>query len=72
MMPDMNGQLLYQKLLEIKPELKAVFMSGYTDNILKEKVLIEKHTRFIHKPFSIRMLTDKIRETLDEYSEDVR
>jgi PAS domain S-box-containing protein len=64
-MPRMSGRDLLNRLQDQKPGLKAVFMSGYTDNAIVHHGVLEKHTHFIQKPFSPSTLLQKVREALD-------
>ncbi len=64
-MPDMNGKELYNKLKEKYANLKVVFMSGYTDDIITDHGVLDEGVQFIQKPFSMHSLTHKIREALD-------
>lgn len=65
-MPQMSGKELADRLIQIQPEVKVLFMSGYTaDTILRHDVLTPA-TQFIGKPFTARELTHKVREVLDE------
>jgi len=64
-MPELNGRELYQRLKKIFPELKALFMSGYSEAIVSEEGILEKNLKFISKPFDINLLIQKIFETLN-------
>jgi len=64
-MPDMNGPELVQKLLQQKPTLKVIYMSGYTDDAIAEHGVLTQDTHFVAKPFASETLLRKIRETLD-------
>jgi DNA-binding NtrC family response regulator len=64
-MPEMNGQELHNKMLEINPNIKCLFMSGYTDDLISKKTLAEKNVYFVQKPISAKNLASKIREILD-------
>jgi CheY-like chemotaxis protein len=59
-MPEMNGRELSIKLLSLYPQLKTLFMSGYTMDMTALKGVSENETNFIRKPFRIRELTEKI------------
>ena len=61
-MPEMNGGDLAKKLCALHPELKCLFMSGYTGSVIALQGLLEEHINFIQKPFSIRALAAKVRE----------
>ena len=64
-MPNMNGRVLYEKLAELKSELKVLFISGYTEDVIAHHGVLGKDTHFLQKPFSPTELTRKIREMLD-------
>jgi len=65
-MPAMNGRELYETLRGMKPELKVLFMSGYTENVIAQHGVLDPGTPFIQKPFTIESLACKVREVLDE------
>jgi len=65
-MPEMNGRDLATQLLAIRPDLKCLFMSGYTADVIARHGVLDEGIHFIHKPFSIRDLESKIREALEE------
>jgi signal transduction histidine kinase len=64
-MPEMNGKDLYLKAVEINPDIRVLYMSGYTDDVIAHRGVLEAGVNFIQKPFSVRGLTTKIREVLD-------
>ena len=64
-MPEMTGPELAAKVLEFRPKLKVIFVSGYTDGRLAINGSLTPEAVLVHKPFSIRTLTAKIRELLD-------
>ncbi len=64
-MPGMNGQELSNCLLKILPELKCIYMSGYTDDVITEKGILKPHLHFIHKPLIPSYVANKIRNILD-------
>ena len=61
-MPEMNGRVLAEKLLALRPQLKRLFMSGYTADIIAHRGVIDKGVHFIQKPFTMKGLTTKLRE----------
>lgn len=65
-MPDMNGKTLYRQISKSYPQIKVLYMSGYTDNVIVHRGVVDAGVNFIQKPFSIRTLTTKIRGILDE------
>ncbi len=62
-MPEMRGPQLAAVLRERRPALKVLFMSGYIQDAAERTDLAEQ--RFLHKPFSLRQLTDTVRDLLD-------
>ncbi len=55
-MPGMNGRELYEKVAQERPGLKVLYMSGYTDNIIAHRRVLDKGIQFIQKPFSTKDL----------------
>ena len=64
-MPEMNGRDLARNLLSINPQLKCLFMSGYTADVIAPHGVLEEGVYFIQKPFSLQLLAAKVREVLD-------
>jgi len=67
-MPEMNGRNLAARCQAVRPEMKCLFMSGYTSNVIVHQGVLDRGVHFIQKPFSIKDLAVKVRETLDERS----
>jgi hypothetical protein len=65
MMPGMNGVELSYKAVEMKPNLRVLFVSGYTDESLLEAGQFPTGTAFLQKPFTLGSLLGKVREVLD-------
>jgi CheY-like chemotaxis protein len=65
-MPGMNGRELADGFLARRPELKVLFISGYTDDIIAHHGVLEEGISFLAKPFSIYDLACKVRKILDE------
>ncbi len=64
-MPGMNGVDLADQLRLKRPEMKVLFMSGYTDNPIIHHEILKGGRPYIQKPFTINTLTQKVREVLD-------
>ena len=64
-MPGMTGRDLVQNLNSLYPELKCLFMSGYTGDVIAHHGVLDEGVHFIQKPFSRRELAAKAREVLD-------
>jgi two-component system, cell cycle sensor histidine kinase and response regulator CckA len=63
-MPEMNGRDLAKKLLSIYPDIRRLFMSGYTANVIAHRGVLDEGVHFIQKPFSMKDLGEKLREPL--------
>lgn len=57
-MPEMNGAELARKIAGIYPEIKVIFMSGYSANIISPHGVLEKGTFFLQKPFIVEQLAE--------------
>jgi len=64
-MPRMGGPNLAKELAAIRPETQVLFVSGYAENTVLRHGAIDVVTRFLQKPFSLKILARKIREVLD-------
>jgi CheY-like chemotaxis protein len=64
-MPDMNGGEVYDRLKEIAPGIKVLLSSGYSIDGQATEILERGCDGFIQKPFTIKQLSQKIREILD-------
>jgi two-component system cell cycle sensor histidine kinase/response regulator CckA len=67
-MPGMSGREMAEQLRSLRPETKALYMSGYTDEALGDQGAITRGTHLLQKPFSSDALLRKVREVLDEPS----
>ena len=65
-MPEMNGRNLAKNILSFYPNLKRLFMSGYTANVIAHHGVLDEGVNFIQKPFSRENLGTKVRELLDQ------
>lgn len=65
-LPGMNGKDLSAKVLEDYPNMKVLFMSGYTDEVIAHHGVLEEDVAFIQKPFGGQALAIKLREILDK------
>jgi two-component system, cell cycle sensor histidine kinase and response regulator CckA len=63
--PDTNGVALAQSLRALKPTLKVLYMSGYTDDTIQRLGVLEEGVAFIRKPFNPSALAEKVRDVLD-------
>ena len=63
-MPGMNGRDLARELQTIYPDLKCLFMSGYTADVIAHHGVLDSGVHFLQKPFSMQSLAAKVREAL--------
>ncbi|HEX8818192.1 MAG TPA: PAS domain S-box protein [Terriglobales bacterium] len=64
-MPKMSGPELAQTLTRARPEMKVLFMSGYTDDLIAHHGMLDSGTMLIEKPFDINSLLTKVRQALE-------
>jgi hypothetical protein len=64
-MPGKNGRDLEKNIVSLCPEIRSLFMSGYTSNIVAHQGVLDEGVNFIQKPFSIQALAAKVREALE-------
>jgi len=64
-MPEMNGHDLAAALRALHPGLRCLFMSGYTADIIANQGVLREGVSLVEKPFSARLLADRIRRTLE-------
>jgi CheY-like chemotaxis protein len=64
-MPGMNGRELAQRILELRPQTKVLYMSGYTENVIGRNGTLDAGIRLLQKPFTLRDLKTIVREVLD-------
>jgi two-component system, cell cycle sensor histidine kinase and response regulator CckA len=64
-MPKMSGRELADQLRQPRPDLKVLFVSGYTDSAIVNHGILEPGTVFLQKPFSPEQLTSKVRDILE-------
>ena len=68
-MPEMNGEELASRILQIQPGIKVLFTSGYTEDVISPYGVLDEGIHFIGKPYKPQQLAEKIRELLDGSSE---
>ena len=66
-MPGMNGKQLHQRIQELKPGIRCIYMSGYTADVIAHHGVLDDHLHFLQKPFTVEALARKVREALDNH-----
>jgi PAS domain S-box-containing protein len=64
-MPKVSGRELAEQLSQHRPDMRVLYMSGYTDNAILANGVLEKEVAFIQKPFTPAALTEKVRDVLE-------
>jgi CheY-like chemotaxis protein len=64
-MPEMNGKELKENVQRLYPQIKTLYMSGYTADIVAHRGVLDEGIQFLQKPFSPKALAQKIRTLLD-------
>jgi len=70
-LPDQNGKDLAQDLREICPDLKAILVSGYPENVITREASVEDGLLYLPKPFSADSLVQKVRLALAQDATDI-
>ena len=63
-MPGMNGREMAQRIKAIRPDMKVLFMSGYTADIVAQRGIVDEGMHYIQKPLEMRKLNERIRQVL--------
>jgi two-component system, cell cycle sensor histidine kinase and response regulator CckA len=63
-MPKMSGREFADRLLEIRPNIKLLFVSGYADDVVLQAGISRLGTPFLQKPYTLRQLAGKIQDVL--------
>jgi two-component system, cell cycle sensor histidine kinase and response regulator CckA len=64
-LPKMGGRVLAEHVVAMRPNIRVLFASGYTEDVILHHRLLKRGIALLHKPFSSDSLVGKVRETLD-------
>ncbi|MGM0628658.1 MAG: response regulator, partial [Candidatus Fermentibacterota bacterium] len=64
-MPDMDGTTLYAEVRQIGPDIRVLYMSGYTRDVISSRRPMEDGAGFLQKPFTLKTLAGMVRRVLD-------
>lgn len=67
-MPQMGGREVAERLALSRPEIKVLYMSGYTNGSIFHHGVLDEGIAFLEKPFTLESVTHKVREVLDVHS----
>jgi len=65
-MPGMSGRELSARLCASRPQTKVLYLSGYTEDAIGHEGVVDPDTAFLQKPFTLQMLSRKVREVLGD------
>ncbi len=65
-MPELNGKDFIKKVRKFYPDVKVLYVSGYTENHIVHNGILEENVNFINKPYSVEVLASTVRKILDE------
>ncbi len=69
-MPGMNGRQMAEQLTQKRPDMKVIYMSGYTADVIARHGVLDKGVYFIQKPFTKATLAKKIRQAINDIEDE--
>jgi two-component system cell cycle sensor histidine kinase/response regulator CckA len=63
-MPRMDGPGLIREVREIHPDMKVIFISGYTEDAFRQRLDTDSEIHFLPKPFSLKQLASKVKDVM--------
>lgn len=71
-MPGMNGKEMANRIVRMLPELRVVFMSGYTEHVLLKDGQLDARIEYLQKPFSLKTLRQRLARVMNDSHESVQ
>jgi two-component system cell cycle sensor histidine kinase/response regulator CckA len=65
-MPGIDGTALIRRVREMRPELKVICISGYTEDSFRKRLDFSDNIHFLPKPFSLQQLAGKVKEVIHQ------
>ena len=63
-MPIMSGEETFRQIKLIRPDMKVIFISGYTEDAFRQRLDSDSEIHFLPKPFSLKQLAGKVKEVI--------
>ena len=63
-MPEMGGRELVERLSQLRPDTKVLYMTGYTDDAVVRQGVLDARVAFLQKPFTMAALRNKVRQAM--------
>jgi PAS domain S-box-containing protein len=70
-MPGMNGRMLAEKMIVLRPKIKVLFTSGYAEEVIAQHGILQQGIELLPKPYSLEKLAQKVRKILDNEVTDL-
>jgi len=64
-MPGMNGDELVKRIRQIRPGMKALYMSGYAYDVIARRGILKEGVMFIQKPFTMKTIGEKVAQAME-------